>query len=97
MGRDYLQRIPWTRQDFRSSAPLDVFVSRFQGTAEARALSRVGQRQRDGHLARPLNSPPTSNYFFPDLKASYRALTSSQFTTFHHAAKYSGRRLLYFK
>jgi len=31
------------------------------------------------------------------LNAVYRLLISSQLTTFHHAARYSGRRLLYFR
>src|SRR5262249_42380862 len=32
-----------------------------------------------------------------DLKASKRWLISSQFTTFHQACRYSGRRLLYLR
>jgi hypothetical protein len=55
-------------------------------TLTNRGWSHLNLRARQGWLA-----------YLPDLNAAYRALISSQLMAFHHAARYSGRRLLYFK
>jgi hypothetical protein len=62
-----------------------------QGRAQMLNATVLGQ-EKGGEDARR----STYNYF-PDLNASYRLFTSSQLMMFHHAARYSGRRLLYFR
>jgi hypothetical protein len=71
------------KQEPRTRAPgVPYFVSRvFVGS-----MNEIYRPARAGSCAS-----------FPDLNVAKRLLISSQLTTFHHADKYSGRRLLYFR
>ena len=71
--------------------------------ADAIELKKAGKGAR--HINSQIHDPWTQTVYLaaragsslPDLNASYRWLISSQLITFHHAARYSGRRLLYFR
>jgi hypothetical protein len=81
----------------------DNFHRRYTGNAEKQFLvlsSRFAVGFEEGRVGDPAlyeRSYLANAGSRWDWKAFRRLLTSSQFTTFHQAARYSGRRLLYLR